>query len=95
LLGAPPGKTDRLDAYRAAGSVLSGEASTTPNGPASNRCGHDRRSAVKAQQAACRQIGVLLVNAPALLRDRYRDLPDAKLVATLAVRVRTRSATLT
>ena len=43
-----------------------------------------RRSAVKAQQAAWRQIGALLINAPAQLRDRYRDLPDAKLVATLA-----------
>jgi len=33
------GKTDRLDAYRAARSVLSGEATTDPCGPASNRCG--------------------------------------------------------
>ena len=32
-----------------------------------------RRSAVKAQQAARRQIGALLVNAPSQLRDRYRD----------------------
>lgn len=43
-----------------------------------------RRSAVKAQQASWRQIQALLVNAPADLRDRYRDPPDAKLVATLA-----------
>ncbi len=33
------GKSDRLDAYRAARSVLSGEASTDPKRRASNRCG--------------------------------------------------------
>lgn len=43
-----------------------------------------RRSAVKAQQAAGRQLGALLVNTPARLRDRYRDLPLAKLVTALA-----------
>lgn len=42
-----------------------------------------RRSAVKAQQAAWRQIGSRLVNAPARLRDRYRDLPEARFVAAL------------
>lgn len=42
-----------------------------------------RRSALKAQQAAWRQIGSRLVNAPTHLRDRYRDLPEAKLVAVL------------
>ena len=81
------GKSDQLDAYRAARSVLSGEASTDPK-----RAGIEplpglnvaRRSAVKAQQAAARQIGARLVNAPAHLRDRYRDLPEAKVVAALA-----------
>ncbi|WP_202969664.1 transposase [Microbacterium sp. CSI-V] len=43
-----------------------------------------RRSAVKAQQVAFRQIGAVLVNAPAHLRDRYRNLSDAKLIAALA-----------
>lgn len=42
-----------------------------------------RRFAVKAQQAARRQIGALLGNAPSQLRDRYRDLPDAELIAAL------------
>lgn len=42
-----------------------------------------RRSAVKAQQAAWRQIGSLLINAPTQLRDRYRDVPRTKLVAEL------------
>ncbi len=81
------GKTDRLDAYRAARSVLSGEASTDPKRASIEPLRAltvARRSAVKAQQAAWRQIGALLVNAPAELRDRYRDLPETKLVATLA-----------
>jgi transposase len=81
------GKTDRLDAYRAARSVLSGEASTDPKAASIEplrALNVARRSAVKAQQAGWRQIGALLVNAPAHLRDRYRDLPDAKLVAALA-----------
>jgi transposase len=81
------GKTDRLDAYRAARSVLSGEATTDPKKASIEPLRAltiTRRSAVKAQQAAWRQIGALLVNAPAALRDRYRDLPDAKLVAALA-----------
>ena len=72
------GKTDRLDAYRAARSVLSGEASTEPK-RASNWL-----YVMGPMLAAGRQIGALLVNAPAHLRDRYRDLPEAKLVVTLA-----------
>lgn len=81
------GKSDRLDAYRAARSVLSGEATTDPKRASIEplrALNVARRSAVKAQQAGWRQIGALLVNAPGHLRDRYRDLPDAKLVATLA-----------
>jgi transposase len=80
------GKTDRLDAYRAARSVLSGEASTDPKRASIEPLRAltvARRSAVKAQQAAWRQIGALLVNAPAHIRDRYRDLQKAKLVVTL------------
>lgn len=80
------GKTDRLDAYRAARSVLSGEATTDPKRASIEPLRAltvTRRSAVKAQQAAWRQIGALLVNAPAHLRDRYRDLPDAKLILSL------------
>ena len=81
------GKTDVLDAYRAARSVLSGEATTDPKSASIEPLRAltvTRRSAVKAQQAARRQIDAVLVNAPAALRDRYRDLPDAKLLATLA-----------
>lgn len=81
------GKSDRLDAYRAARSVLSGEATTDPKSASIEPLRAltvARRSAVKSQQAAWRQIGALLVNAPSGFRDRYRDLPDAKLVAVLA-----------
>ena len=80
------GKTDPLDAYRAARSVLSGEATTDPKSPTIEPLRAltiARRSAVKAQQAARRQINALLVNAVPALRDRYRDLPDAELLAAL------------
>jgi hypothetical protein len=53
---------------------------------ASNRCGRSNvagRSAVKARPVAWRQILAHLVNATHI-RDRYRDLPDANLTATLA-----------
>lgn len=81
------GKTDVLDAYRAARSVLSGEATTAPKNASIESLRAltiARRSAVKAQQAAFRQIQAVLVNTSADVRDRYRALPDAKLVATLA-----------
>lgn len=80
------GKTDQLDAYRAARSVLSGEADTVPKSVSIEPLrglNVARRSAVKAQQAAGRQIGARLVNAPAHIRDRYRDLSEANLVAAL------------
>jgi transposase len=80
------GKTDPLDAYRAARSVLSGEAATDPKRASIEplrALNVARRSAVKAQQAAWRQIGSLLVNAPAPLRDRLRGLTRAALLTTL------------
>lgn len=80
------GKTDPLDAYRAARSVLSGEASTDPKNPGIEPLRAlviARRSAVKAQQAALRQIDAILINAHPTLRDRYRGLSEAKLLAIL------------
>lgn len=80
------GKTDPLDAYRAARSVLSGEATTDPKSPTVEPLRAltvARRSAVKAQQAARRQINALLVNTQPALRDRFRDLSEAKLLAVL------------
>jgi transposase len=88
------GKTDPLDAYRAARSVLSGEAATQPKRASIEPLrglNVARRSAVKAQQAAWRQIGALLVNAPAPLRDRFRGLPRAALLTLLSA---TRPATV-
>ncbi|GAA4186655.1 IS110 family transposase [Gryllotalpicola kribbensis] len=81
------GKTDRLDAYRAARSVLSGEASTDPKNASIEPLRAltvARRPAVKAQQAAWRQIDSLLVNTPGDLRDRYRNLSETQLIAALA-----------
>lgn len=80
------GKTDPLDAYRAARSVLSGEATTDPKRASiepMRALNVARRSAVKAQQAAWRQVGALLVNAPAPLRDRLRGLSRTALLAVL------------
>lgn len=81
------GKTDPLDAYRAARSVLSGEAATDPKRASIEplrALNVARRSAVKAQQAAWRQIGALLVNAPAPLRDRLRGLSRTALLTALS-----------
>jgi len=67
--------------------VLSGEANTDPKRATIEPLRAltvARRSAPKAQQAAWRQIGALLVNSPTRLRDHYRDLPDSRLVAALA-----------
>jgi transposase len=80
------GKSDRLDAYRAARSALSGEASTAPKLASIEPLRAlvvARRSGVKAQQAAMRQIAAVLINAPAVIRDRYRDLSATKLVTAL------------
>lgn len=81
------GKTDQLDAYRAARAVLSGEAATDPKRASIEplrALNVARRSAAKSLQAAWRQIDALLVNAPAPLRDRYRGLSRPELVASLA-----------
>lgn len=59
------GKTDALDAYRAARSVLPGEASTTPKRAsivALRALNIARRSAVKARQAAGRGWQVVCVS---------------------------------
>lgn len=81
------GKTDRMDAYRAARSVLSGEATTAPKSDSIEplrALNVARRSASKAYQAAWRQIGCILVNASPKLRDKYRDLNRSQLVTVLA-----------
>lgn len=71
------GKSDPLDAYQAAQSVLDGRAKSVPktkDGPVEClrilRAG--RTSAVKARTAAINQIKGLLVSAPDNLRAKYR-----------------------
>lgn len=67
--------------------MLSGEATTEPKQATIEPLRAltvARRSARKAQQATWRQIGCVLVNAPAHVRDRYRDMPEAKLITSLA-----------
>lgn len=66
------GKTDRLDAYRAARSVLAGDANTCPKNDTIEplrALSVTRRGANKALQACWRQLGSLLVNAPTELRE--------------------------
>lgn len=80
------GKTDVLDAYRAARSVLSGEATTAPKSATIEPLRDlniARRSALKAQQAAWRQILAILTTAPTTLRDRFRNLSDQRLLTAL------------
>lgn len=80
------GKSDPLDAYRAARAVLSGEATTAPKSPSIEPLRHAiiaRRSAVKAQQAAGQQIGMILIGAPPAIRDTYRTSSTAALIPRL------------
>ncbi len=81
------GKTDRLDAYRAARSVISGEATTHPKRDTIESLRAlvvTRRSANESLQACWRQIGSILINASPRLRDKYRELGRDKLVDLLA-----------
>jgi len=81
------GKTDRLDAYRAARSVISGEATTHPKRDTIESLRAlvvTRRSANKSLQACWRQIGSILVNANPRLRDKYRYVSRDKLIDLLA-----------
>jgi transposase len=83
------GKSDPLDAERAARAVLAGEATGVP------RSGDGRvemirtlrgarRSAVKARAQAANQIQAMLVTAPERLRRRFRGLPTKELLAAAA-----------
>lgn len=82
------GKSDPLDAYQAAKSVLEGRTKAIPkakDGPVEClrilRSG--RASAIKARTAAINQIKALLVSAPDKIRAKYRALPTAALIAAL------------
>ncbi|WP_422759298.1 IS110 family transposase [Paenarthrobacter sp. C1] len=82
------GKSDPLDAYQAAQSVLDGRTTSIPkakDGPVEClrilRAG--RASAMKARTAAVNQIKGLLVSAPDRLRAKYRGLGTAAMITSL------------
>ncbi|MDV2980523.1 UNVERIFIED_CONTAM: transposase [Actinomycetes bacterium ARC8] len=82
------GKSDPLDAYQAAKSVLEGRTKAIPkakDGPVEClrivRSG--RASAIKARTAAINQIKALLVSAPDKIRAKYRAMPTSALITAL------------
>ena len=82
------GKSDPLDAYSAARTVLAGHGLAVPKDPHTGALKAllvARRGAIKARTAAVNQIKDLLVTAPAELRERYRRYPTTmRLVQALA-----------
>jgi transposase len=83
------GKSDPLDAYAAAGAVLSERAQASPK----TRDGHSEairvlriahQSAVKARTQTINQIHSVLVCAPAHLRERMAPLSGSALIQALA-----------
>jgi transposase len=82
------GKSDPLDAYSAARSVLAGHGVAVPKDPSTGALKAlliARRGGIKARSAAIQQIKDLLVTAPADLRERYRRYPTTlRLVQALA-----------
>lgn len=81
------GKSDPIDAYQAAATVLSGKAKAAPksqdvHGLRSVQAA--RRAALKASTAASNQIRDLLVTAPAGLRDKYAHLGGEARIKALA-----------
>jgi transposase len=86
------GKSDPIDAERAARAVLAGEASGVPRSGDGRvemirTLRSARRSAVKARAQAANLLQAMLVTAPEELRRRLRGLPTRELV-TLEARFR-------
>ena len=82
------GKSDSLDAYQAAQSVIANRGTSVPktkDGPVEclRIVRAARSSAVKAHTAAVNQIKGLLVSAPEALRTKYRGLGAAPLIKAL------------
>ncbi|WP_251041914.1 IS110 family transposase [Arthrobacter sp. ISL-30] len=82
------GKSDPLDAYQAAESVLSGHATATPK----SRDGAveslrvlraERATAMRARVAVMAQVKAILITAPETLRARYRAMTSRALMAAL------------
>lgn len=81
------GKSDPLDAYSAARTVLAGEGLATPKDDATTglRALHiARRSAVKHRTAVINQIKAMLISAPDAVREKYRGLTTLKLIEAIA-----------
>lgn len=81
------GKSDSLDAYSAARTVLAGDGLATPKDDATSglRALHiARRSAVKHRTAVINQLKALLVSARDTVREKYRGLTTFRLVEAVA-----------
>lgn len=81
------GKSDPLDAYSAARSVLAGDGLAVPKDDATAglRALHiARRSAVKHRTAVINQLKAMLVSAPDAVREKYRGLTTLKLIEAIA-----------
>jgi len=80
------GKSDPLDAYSAARTVLTGQGLATPKDEtiAGLRALHiARRSAVKHRTAVINQLKAMLVAAPDEVREKYRGLTTLKLIEAI------------
>jgi transposase len=81
------GKSDRLDAYSAARTALSGDGLAVPkdDDTLGLRALHiARRSAVKHRTAVINQIKALLISAPDAVREKYRGLTTLKMIEAIA-----------
>jgi len=83
------GKSDPIDAYAAAATVLAEPGLPVPKTAdgtveAIRQLLVTRRSAVKARTAAQVQIKTLLITAPDLIRTKYRGMTDAALITSLS-----------
>lgn len=82
------GKSDPLDAYQAADSVLAGRAGATPKSPdgaveSLRVLRAERATAMRAGVAVMAQAKAMLVTAPETIRARYRGLRSPALMAAL------------
>lgn len=83
------GKSDPLDAYQAAQSVLAERGTSTPktkDGPVEclRILRTARTSTMKARTIAINQIRSLLVSPPETIRAKYRGLPTSAMITALA-----------
>ncbi|UZX05047.1 IS110 family transposase [Arthrobacter sp. CDRTa11] len=82
------GKSDPLDAYQAAESVLAGRSTATPKArdgavESLRVLRAERATAMRARVAVMNQVQGILVSAPEPLRAKYRGLGSAAIIAAL------------